>query len=333
MLNYQTICQEILQDLEPRKREVLEKRFGLINEDPLTLQAIGDELKITRERVRQIENDALLWLRNKKSQTLDKPLKSISDHLDGYGGLREETMLLQELGEDKFQNHVLLFLSLGDDFTKFKETDDFFTLWAVQEEKLNQAKKVIENLIKELEKRNDLIEPKELEKKTPSEVGESVLISYIDISKNIFKSPFGYYGLAHWPEVRPRGLRDNAYLVLKKEDKPLHFRDITKLIGELPDSSGAVLSESVHNELIRNDNFVLIGRGIYALKEWGYNPGTVREVIADVLRTSKSSLTKDQILKKVLKQRDVKESTVFLNLQNKEYFSKDKKGRYTVAKS
>jgi len=333
MLDYQTICQEILQDLEPRKREVLEKRFGLIDEDPLTLQAIGDELRITRERVRQIENDALLWLKNKKSQTLDKPFKSISDHLESHGGLREETMLLQELGEDKFQNHVLLFLSLGDNFTRFKETDDFFTLWAVQEEKLNQAKKVIENLIKELEKRNDLIEPKELGKKAPSEVGEPVLISYIDISKNIFKSPFGYYGLAHWPEVRPRGLRDNAYLVLKKEDKPLHFRDITKLIGELPDSSGEVLSESVHNELIRNDNFVLIGRGIYALKEWGYNPGTVREVIADVLRTSKSPLTKDQILKKVLKQRDVKESTVFLNLQNKEYFSKDKKGRYTVAKS
>ena len=139
--------------------------------------------------------------------------------------------------------------------------------------------------------------------------------------------------MAHWHEVRPRGLRDNAYLVLKKEDKQLHFRDITKLIGELPDSSGAVLSESVHNELIRNDNFVLIGRGIYALKEWGYNPGTVREVIADVLRTSKSPLTKDQVLKKVLKQRNVKESTVFLNLQNKEYFSKDKKGRYAIAKS
>jgi len=333
MLDYQTICQEILQDLEPRKREVLEKRFGLIDEDPLTLQAIGDELRITRERVRQIENDALLWLKNKKSQTLDKPFKSISDHLESHGGLREETMLLQELGEDKFQNHVLLFLSLGDNFTRFKETDDFFTLWAVQEEKLNQAKKVIENLIKELEKRNDLIEPKELGKKAPSEVGEPVLISYIDISKNIFKSPFGYYGLAHWPEVRPRGLRDNAYLVLKKEDKPLHFRDITKLIGELPDSSGEVLSESVHNELIRNDNFVLIGRGIYALKEWGYNPGTVREVIADVLRTSKSPLTKDQILKKVLKQRDVKESTVFLNLQNKEYFSKDKKGRYSSVRT
>ncbi|MBU3918949.1 hypothetical protein KKC63_03555 [Patescibacteria group bacterium] len=332
MLDYQVICQEILQDLEPRKREVLEKRFGLRGEDPLTLQAIGDELRITRERVRQIENDALLWLRGQKSQTLNKPIQGLFDYLESYGGLREETMLLQELGEDKFQNHILLFLNLGNDFTKFKETDDFFTLWATKEEKLNQAKKVIETLIKELEKRNDLMESQELGKKAPIKVEQSVLISYIDISKNIFQSPFGYYGLASWPEVRPKGLRDNAYLVLKKEEKPLHFRDITELIGKLPASSGGVLSESVHNELIRNENFVLIGRGIYALKEWGYEPGTVREVISEVLKSAKKPLKKDEIFKKVLKQRDVKESTVLLNLQNKKYFDKDKQGRYTIAK-
>jgi len=333
MLNYQAICQELLQDIEPRKRKVLEKRFGLSDEDPLTLQAIGDELGITRERVRQIENDSLSWLRERRSSVLNKPLQTLLDYLESYGGLREETMLLEELGEDKFQNHILLFLNLGDNFTRFKETDDFFTLWATEEEKWNQAVEVVEALIKELEKRNDLMEAKELEEKAPLKVEEPVLISYIDISKNIFKSPFGYYGLANWPEVKPRGLRDNAYLVLKKEGRPLHFRDIAELIGKLPNSSGKVLPESVHNELIRNENFVLIGRGIYALKEWGYTPGTVREVITDILRSSKKSLTKDEVLKKVLAKRNVKESTVLLNLQNREYFSKDKKGKYTLAKS
>ena len=113
----------------------------------------------------------------------------------------------------------------------------------------------------------------------------------------------------------------------------MHFRDITELIGKLPNNSGGVLPESVHNELIRNDNFVLIGRGIYALKEWGYEPGTVREVISEVLKSAKKPLKKDEIFKKVLKQRDVKESTVLLNLQNKKYFDKDKQGRYTIAKS
>jgi len=328
MIDYQTICQELLQGLDSRKKVVLQKRFGLADDEPLTLQAIGDDLDITRERVRQIENDAILWLRERKRSLLNKPFQQITDYLNDYGGLRAEQILLEDLGKNRFQNHVLLFLNLGDDFKRFKESDYFYTLWAIEEQKLEQAKRIIESLVKELEKRQALAEVQELVKK--ASIDQPVLVSYIDVSKYIFQSPFGYYGLAHWPEVKPKGLKDKAYLVLKKEGEPLHFKDIAKSISKLPGVNTEVLPESVHNELIRNEKFVLIGRGIYALKEWGYSPGTVRDVIAEILK--KEPLTKEKIVEKVLEQRNVKESTILLNLQNRKYFEKNKQGKYTLAK-
>ncbi len=49
--------------LTEREREILRMRFGLDEEQPLTLEEVGRELGITRERVRQIEGEALLKLR------------------------------------------------------------------------------------------------------------------------------------------------------------------------------------------------------------------------------------------------------------------------------
>jgi RNA polymerase primary sigma factor len=54
---------EALAQLEPRLREVLERRFGLHGRNPQTLEHIGKELGITRERVRQLETRALKELR------------------------------------------------------------------------------------------------------------------------------------------------------------------------------------------------------------------------------------------------------------------------------
>jgi DNA-directed RNA polymerase delta subunit len=87
---------------------------------------------------------------------------------------------------------------------------------------------------------------------------------------------------------------------------------------------------TIHNELIKDSRFVLVGRGIYALEEWGYGIGTVKDVILKILKESKNPLKKQEVLKKVSKQRIVKDNTIFLNLQNQKYFSKDSKGRYTV---
>jgi len=330
IINYQKLCEHAFQGLPSRKKEILERRFGLATGEPLTLQAIGDEIGITRERVRQIENDALAWILENRRAKLERAFQYFLDYFDGYGGLREERILLEELGRNKFQNHVLLLLNLGDDFNKFKETEDFYPFWATQIERLKEVKNIIQTIIQEFENRSAPMEIEELSSNITLNLPTPVLVSYIDISKFIFQSPFGHYGLVHWPEIKPRGLKDQAYLVLKREGKPLHFTEIADLIGRLPLVSKRVLPESVHNELIKNDRFVLVGRGVYALTEWGYKPGTVKEILIDILKENKKPLSKDELIQKVLEQRQVKEGTIFLNLQDKELFEKDGEGRYTL---
>jgi len=321
MFNYEKLTQDLFDGLPTRKRQVLEKRFGIIGEDPLTLQAIGDEIGITRERVRQIENDALTYLKETRGDVLQKPFEYFIDHLSSHGGLREENVLLQELGKDNYQNHVLLLLTIGDPFFKIKETDDFLPFWTIDSQMEKQAQKIISGVMKEFKNTNSPLPVKTLERKINIEI--PVLVSFIDVSKFIWESPFGDYGLLDWPEVRPKGLKDQAYLVLKRNGKPMHFKNIAKEIEKLPFMDKKILPESVHNELIRNERFVLIGRGLYALTEWGYKPGTVKDVLIEILRGSKG-MTREQLVKKVLEQRDVKESTVTLNLQDKKIFKKDK---------
>jgi RNA polymerase primary sigma factor len=55
--------QGLLGELTARERSILELRYGLGARDPLTLQEIGAEIGLTRERVRQIEGEALEKLR------------------------------------------------------------------------------------------------------------------------------------------------------------------------------------------------------------------------------------------------------------------------------
>ena len=329
-IDYQKVCDGLFQGLNPRKKKILERRFGLATDGPLTLQAIGDEIGITRERVRQIENDTFEWLRESQKAKLEKPFRYFLDYFEGQGGLKEETRLLEDLGRDRFQGYVLLLLALGENFYKFKETDDFYSFWTVRPDYFQQAREVVDNIIQEFEKTKSPLEIKEIGNRITYNLSSPAVASYVEISKSVFQSPFGLYGLSEWPEVNPRGLKDKAYLVLKTKNDPLHFTQIAELIGKLPMVSKRVLPESVHNELIRNNRFVLVGRGIYALTEWGYEPGTVKEIIANVLRKSKKSLSKKEIVKKVLEQRQVKENTILLNLQDEKLFEKDEKAKYSL---
>ncbi len=146
----------------------------------------------------------------------------------------------------------------------------------------------------------------------------------MEISKKIQQNKEGLFGLSDWPEINPRTIKDKAYLVLKKNQKPLHFSRITDLI------EGGALVQTVHNELIKDPKFILVGRGIYALKEWGYEPGYLKDIILKVLKESQKPLTKQEILSAVFEQRMVKENTVLLNLSNKKYFLRDDKGRYLI---
>jgi DNA-directed RNA polymerase delta subunit len=162
-------------------------------------------------------------------------------------------------------------------------------------------------------------------------VNKNVFNSYLEISKKIQANAEGQIGLRNWVEINPRGIKDKAYLVLKKEQKPLHFSQVAILIGNSPFASQKkVHIATVHNELIKDSRFVLVGRGLYALKEWGYQPGVVKDVILGVLKEAKASLSREEIIKKVSAQRLVKENTISLNLRDQNYFVRGTDGRYKI---
>jgi len=136
-------------------------------------------------------------------------------------------------------------------------------------------------------------------------------------------------GLRDWPEICPMTVRDKIYLVLKKYGKPLHFEDIAHHINKVGFDRQPALAPTVHNELIKDDRFVLVGRGLYGLREFGYEPGTAREVIAKVLK-SEGPLTPPQLVAQVNKQRFFKPNTVLINLQNRAFFERTPDGKYRV---
>ena len=141
------------------------------------------------------------------------------------------------------------------------------------------------------------------------------------------------WGLTKWPTVNPKNIRDKIYVILQNKKEPMHFNDIAEAISASSFRKKDVTLQAIHNELIKDPRFVLIGRGIYALRDWGYKKGTVSQIITSILEEAKTPLTREEIVKNVLKVRKVKETTVLLNLQNKKLYQRVDKNTYTVAKT
>ena len=315
--NYPQICSSLLKGLTERQKEIILLRFGLKRKGKkTTLESIGKIYGITRVRVRQIEKDALLKIRPEIKKN-PEAFQYLKDYLKKEGRLKKENLLLEELGGKTNQNQIYFLLTLGEGFERVGETDDFHALWADSKNSLLRAEKTIATLSLRLKKMGH---PLSLKAWADS---NRILKSTLEASKKIQQNSEGLFGLREWPEINPRGVKDRAYLLFKKEQRPLHFREVAQLIGP-------ALPQTVHNELIKDSRFVLVGRGLYALGEWGYQEGVVKEVILEVLQKAGKPLTKEEILKKVLSQRMVKENTVLLNLSNKEYFLRTPEGFYTI---
>ena len=319
MTNYQKICLELISALSQRQNEVVLRRFGLKGGERETLESIGQDFGITRERVRQIEEDGLERIKP-EAKKYQKIFQNFKQYLKKSGDLRKEETLLEDLGGKSWKNQIYFLLNLDANFKKCGETDEFYPLWLINQNSLGKAREVLGSLCQKFEEMKKPLTLKEIS--AFFTLDNSVLKSFLEISKGIQENKEGLYGLRDWPEINPKGVKDKAYLALKKGKKPLHFAQVAELIE-------GSLVQTVHNELIRDPRFVLVGRGVYALKEWGYCSGQVKDVILKVLKEN-GPLTRDKILEKVLSQRLVRENTILLNLSNKKYFSRDSQGKYGV---
>ncbi len=327
----------LLAVLPDRAREVLVSRYGLgKNTEKMTLDAIGKIYGITRERVRQIENYAIANIRKSDAYKAEKAaFGELENLIHTLGGIVVEDDFLGHVTKDRsLHNHINFLLVIGDSFKKRKEDDEFKHRWHVNESLAKQVEESLRKLYSGL-KTEDLLPESEmvnkffehLEDVSEKYKNQEVMKRWLSLSKTIGKNAIGEWGVASSPNVKTKGMRDYAFLVIRKHGSPIHFKEVAKQISTLFNKKAHVAT--THNELIKDPRFVLVGRGLYALAEWGYMSGVVKDVIKKVLEKH-GSLTKEEIIDKVMKERYVKENTIMVNLQNQMYFKKDKEGKYSV---
>jgi len=377
VLDSTVILENFFSALREKERDVLASRFGLEKNSRVTLEAIGKQYKLTRERIRQIETNAIAKI--KKHEQFTEYVASlkhiITSLLEEHGGIMQENYLIENLSHlssmakseqnvdlNVLRNHydfVLLKL-LTDEFDHVKENSHYDNLWKVKFAGIEHISEVLEYLLQKLQelervltteeiinllKKSDVYARHEDKFSVSNNFDISPIIqnkrfkenydfinehkasySLLRSAKGIEQNKFGQWGLKRWPVVTPKTINHKIYLVMKQAGKPLHFKEIAARINDIAFDRKQANAATVHNELILDDKYVLIGRGMYALKEWGYENGTVADIVAQVVREADRLLSKDEIIERVLAKRLVKPATIGLALMNREQFNHDGNG-------
>ncbi len=337
------IVGKILEPLKDREKVILSKRYGLKDQEIQTLKTVGEEQGLTRERVRQIEKDLLRNLKRGVQEmesfitARDLILATITEH----GGIMSEKRLMDHLGIDTEQesNAIKFLLNLVVELEEHPEDQHIKQSWsrlgfdkAFLRDFIDTTKNLLENHGKPLdpEKFIEKFRESEFFKKYEAQLTPRVIENYLHTASGVHRNPFGEFGLQHWNEIRPKDVGDKAYLVMKHHGKPEHYSEITNLINQHALDKRTAYKETVHNKLIKDKRFVLVGRGIYALAEWGYQPGVVSDIIAQVLKEADKPLSREEIIEAVLAKRLVKKNTILVGLSNKKLFKKVGKNLYSL---
>ncbi len=322
---------------QDREREIITRRFGL-NDRKETLEQIGELLGITRERVRQLEKAILIRLKlaseESKVPTVHEVERQIIRHLSEKGRVaRVQDLARDMIGPDAtpiHRSHIGFLAELSPSLAVVGENDDYYHSIGIKEHA--DEKKIkghVEEIVKTIKTHGEPISAEDLHAKLSHEHPSHVR-ALASTSKKL-ASLKDQWGLIKWPTVNPKNIRDKIYVILADNGKPMHFSDIAKSIKKSDFKRKDVTTQAIHNELIKDKRFVLIGRGIYALDAWGYSKGTVADIITDVLKKAGEPLHRDEIVKRVLKSRQVKETTILLNLQSKPQFKRVSKATYKLA--
>ena len=334
-INLATDVESILAIIDQeREREIITRRFGLFDRRE-TLEQIGELLGITRERVRQLEKAILTKLKataeNGKIAPINSVEKVIIRELSEMGRVaRVQDLADRLLGGTSSQldrARVAFIAELAPGLSVVDQNDNYFHSVGILE--YGDAKKIrleVDKIVSAIKKHGEPLTIEELHAQLSYEHPNYVR-ALASVSK-LLAHLNDNWGLVKWPTVNPKNIRDKIFVILTENGKPMHFSEIAGSIKGSSFKRKDVTTQAIHNELIKDGRFVLIGRGIYALESWGFSRGTVADIIADVLKKSPEPLHRDEIVKRVLKSRQVKETTILLNLQSKDQFKRVAKATY-----
>lgn len=335
-LDVEGVVKDILGTIDrEREREIVSRRFGLFDRRE-TLEQIGELLGITRERVRQLEKAVINRLKAAAERDLPhiKEVEAVlTKHLEDMGKVARISDISERLTKENSrtdQSRVAFLANLSPGIAVIDDNDHFYHSIGLAAE--HTEKGIRDHVNKIIEAIRDIGEPTDI--KTVADKAGNKDVNHTEALAGISKSIATLnerWGLVKWPMVNPKNIRDKIYVILHDNKKPMHFNEIAEAIKGSNLRRKDVTTQAIHNELIKDQRFVLIGRGIYALKEWGYKKGTVADVIAEVLRKEGGPLHRDEIVRRVLKSRQVKETTILLNLQGKPQFKRVAKATYTLA--
>ncbi len=337
-LPVESIVNDVLGAIDrEREREIISRRYGLFDRKE-TLEQIGELLGITRERVRQLEKSVM----SKLTTMADKDLPHVEEitaafvaELGGNGKISKISDLSKKLTKDNSkidQSRIAFLARLSPSITFVSENDHFHNAAALASDYSEKgARDKVTNVVDAIKKIGKPVSIKEVAGAMGyTDIKE--VESLASVSKNL-ATLNGRWGLVKWPMVNPKNIRDKIYVILYENGKQMHFNEIADAISGSDFKRKDVTTQAIHNELIKDKRFILVGRGIYALKEWGFKQGTVADVITEVLKAADEPLHRDEIVKRVLKKRFVKETTILLNLQGKPQFKRTAKATYTLAEA
>lgn len=331
-INLQELLADLFLVLTQKETEVVKRRFALAGQSKQTLEKIGKHFNVTRERIRQIESIALSKLkRTVRTTRLNEVNEMAKGILRSHGGVMLSSELVSTVlkrlpGTQLIDGSVLrLSFSIDNEMASEGRSLTYKPFWRLSTVAMDDISTIIDMAVKFLNKRHSCMKTVELissiqsmpafQNRVPT---SELILSCLAIDERLKEIPEGW-GLTEWRFVRPRSIRDKVEIILKKIGHPMHFMEIANSIKEAGFDHKNVTVQAVHNELIRYPQFVLVGRGLYALKEWGFEPGTVADVIETILK-KKGAMSKKQIIEEVSKQRTVKVGTISLNLQKMPYF-------------
>lgn len=324
---------------QDREKEIITRRFGLFDRRE-TLEQIGELLGITRERVRQLEKAILIRLKiaaeEGKVPSVHDVERDIIRHLSENGrvGRVKDVAdgVISSPSDDRHRAHIAFVAELSPHLTVLGENDHYRHAVGIAEHgDEKKLKSHVDTIVKTIKEHGEPIQIEALHEKLGFEHPSHVK-ALASTSKQLANLK-DFWGLAKWPTVNPKNIRDKIYVILAENGKPMHFSDIATAIKDSGFKRRDVTTQAIHNELIKDKRFVLIGRGIYALDSWGYSKGTVSDIITDVLKKAGQPLHRDEIVKRVLKSRQVKETTILLNLQSKPQFKRVAKATYALDES
>ncbi len=335
------VINDLIKDLDQRQKDVIEARFGLKGVKQ-TLAAIGKKYRLTRERIRQIETASLDIIRKKfNNSPAEKITKTALLELKKFSGVRTEDdfikdlrILLKDNGINGRDLKFIFEVAKNPEF--YRRDKNYHDFWYADKEVFKKAAGFINNLAEAVKnKKEEIIVHKKFkvffnEVLKARGIDAKTAFNYLAVSKKFKTNSFGDFGLSHWEEIDPKTIRSKIYVILKRHGKPLYFREISERINKADFGGPTARYRTVHNELIKDPRFVLVGRGMYGLAEFGLEPGAAKDVIERVLK-NKGPLPKEEVINLVLQERFLKPNTILLNLQNKKHFKKLADGRYHIA--